>query len=54
MIWVILIEPSENMKEFQCETPFVHPIVDQRINSGVSHGQPIEGQVHVWRVPANM
>ena len=31
--------------------PFVHPIVDEGVDTAVGHGQPIEGQVHVWGVP---
>ena len=29
----------------------VHGIVDYWINTGVGHGQPVEGQEHVWCVP---
>ena len=31
--------------------PFVHPIVDEGVDTAVGHGQPIEGQVHVGGVP---
>ena len=28
----------------------VHPVVDDRVNTGVGHGKPIEGQVNVGDV----
>lgn len=30
--------------------PRVHPVVDKRIDHGVGHGEPVEGQVHVLDV----
>ena len=32
--------------------PVVHPVVDQRIDHGVGHGEPVEGQVHVLDIVA--
>ena len=34
--------------------PFVHPIVDEGVDTAVGHGQPIEGQVHVGGVPGKI
>ena len=35
----------------QCSPPLVHPVVHQGVHTAVCHGQPVEGQVHVRRVP---
>ena len=31
----------------QCCQPGVHPVVDERVEHGVGHGQPVESQVDV-------
>ena len=33
--------------------PLIHSIVDQGVDTGVDHGQPVEGQEHVGSVPGS-
>ena len=39
------------MQSYQSYPLSVHGIVDYRIDTGVGHGQPVEGEEHVWCVP---
>ena len=32
-------------------SPLIHGVVDQGVDTGVGHGQPVERQEHVWCVP---
>lgn len=32
-------------------SPFIHPIIDNRINTRVGHGQPVEEEEHVLCEP---
>ena len=32
-------------------SPVVHGIVDDGVEAAVEHGQPVEGKIHVLRVP---
>ena len=34
-------------------SPLVHPVVDNRIDAAVEHGQPVEEEVHVLGVPGS-
>ena len=43
---VVIVQPMP-----QCSPPLVHPVVHQGVHTAVCHGQPVEGQVHVRRVP---
>lgn len=33
------------------QPPFIHPIVNNRINTRVCHGEPVEREEHVLREP---
>ena len=34
-------------------SPLVHPVVDNRIDTAVEHGKPVEEEVHVLGVPGS-